>query len=188
MTAGVGRARALRGLSPGGWPNVARGRNIAGLRPGGARRLGDGSAGESRQQLLLQPCCRYRRSDALDCVRLSRPAGVGRHADTHPPRVKQSLAAVRMLFDWLVVGQVVRSNPASMSLRLRRLMELSRGDLGFSVAGEKQIQCLGHHVVNVPALLPGKRFELTAYLLGKMHGDSLRLPRRPSRSTLARPR
>ena len=29
------------------------------------------------------------------------------------PSVKQSLAAVRMLHDWLVVGQVVRSNPAS---------------------------------------------------------------------------
>ena len=29
------------------------------------------------------------------------------------PSVKQHLAAVRMLFDWLVVGQVVRSNPAS---------------------------------------------------------------------------
>lgn len=29
------------------------------------------------------------------------------------PTVKQQLAAVRMLFDWLVVGQVVVSNPAS---------------------------------------------------------------------------
>jgi site-specific recombinase XerD len=30
------------------------------------------------------------------------------------PSVKQHLAAVRMLFDWLVVGQVVRNNPASV--------------------------------------------------------------------------
>jgi site-specific recombinase XerD len=30
------------------------------------------------------------------------------------PSVKQHLAAVRMLFDWLVVGQIVRSNPASV--------------------------------------------------------------------------
>ena len=30
------------------------------------------------------------------------------------PTVKQHLAAVRMLFDWLVVGQVVKSNPASV--------------------------------------------------------------------------
>lgn len=29
------------------------------------------------------------------------------------PTVKQNLAAVRMLFDWLVVGQVVPHNPAS---------------------------------------------------------------------------
>lgn len=29
------------------------------------------------------------------------------------PTVKQQLAAVRMLFDWLVVGQIVPSNPAS---------------------------------------------------------------------------
>src|SRR3954447_10240877 len=29
------------------------------------------------------------------------------------PSVKQSLAAVRMLFDWLVVGQVVPMNPAA---------------------------------------------------------------------------
>ena len=30
------------------------------------------------------------------------------------PSVKQSLAAIRMLFDWLVVGQVVPGNPASV--------------------------------------------------------------------------
>jgi site-specific recombinase XerD len=34
---------------------------------------------------------------------------------THsPPSVKQHLAAIRMLFDWLVVGQVMRGNPASV--------------------------------------------------------------------------
>ena len=30
------------------------------------------------------------------------------------PSVKQSLAAIRMLYDWLVVGQVVPGNPASV--------------------------------------------------------------------------
>jgi site-specific recombinase XerD len=30
-----------------------------------------------------------------------------------PPTVKQWLAAVRMLFDWLVVGQVLAANPAA---------------------------------------------------------------------------
>jgi site-specific recombinase XerC len=29
------------------------------------------------------------------------------------PSVKQHLAAIRMLFDWLVVGQLVASNPAA---------------------------------------------------------------------------
>jgi integrase/recombinase XerD len=28
------------------------------------------------------------------------------------PSVKQDLAAIRMLFDWLVTGQVVATNPA----------------------------------------------------------------------------
>jgi hypothetical protein len=43
-----------------------------------------------------------------------------------PPSVKQHLAAIRMLFDWLVVRQVVEVNPAaavrgpSMSLRKAR--------------------------------------------------------------------
>jgi site-specific recombinase XerD len=30
-----------------------------------------------------------------------------------PPTVKQHLSAVRMLFDWLVIGQIVPVNPAS---------------------------------------------------------------------------
>lgn len=34
-------------------------------------------------------------------------------ADRSPPTVKQHLAAVRMLFDWLVVGQVLPLNPAA---------------------------------------------------------------------------
>jgi site-specific recombinase XerC len=33
--------------------------------------------------------------------------------DFSPPSVKQALAAVRMLFDWLVVGQVLAVNPAA---------------------------------------------------------------------------
>lgn len=34
-------------------------------------------------------------------------------ADRSPPTVKQHLAAIRMLFDWLVVGQIIPVNPAS---------------------------------------------------------------------------
>ncbi len=40
---------------------------------------------------------------------------VAAYIERHPaavPTVKQHLAAIRMLFDWLVIGQVVRHNPA----------------------------------------------------------------------------
>ena len=36
-----------------------------------------------------------------------------RGGEVSKPSVKQELAAIRMLFDWLVVGQVVRMNPAA---------------------------------------------------------------------------
>jgi site-specific recombinase XerD len=39
-------------------------------------------------------------------------ASGGRTREAAKPTVKQHLAAIRMLFDWLVVGQVVASNPA----------------------------------------------------------------------------
>jgi len=42
------------------------------------------------------------------------------------PSVKQHLAAVRMLFDWLVVGQVVRSNPASVVRGPRHVVKRGR--------------------------------------------------------------
>ena len=47
-----------------------------------------------------------------------RPSDVAAHIDTlqeshSAPGVKQQLAAVRMLFDWLITGQVAPSNPAS---------------------------------------------------------------------------
>ena len=38
--------------------------------------------------------------------------------DSHAkPTVKQHLATIRMLFDWLVVGQVVDANPAGHAVR-----------------------------------------------------------------------
>ena len=47
---------------------------------------------------------------AVRCRRLCGDAA-GRRLP--PPSVKQELAAIRMLFDWLVVGQVIPTNPAS---------------------------------------------------------------------------
>lgn len=44
------------------------------------------------------------------------PMMVAAYIEQHPgaaPTVKQHLAAIRMLFDWLVIGQVVPFNPAS---------------------------------------------------------------------------
>ncbi len=44
------------------------------------------------------------------------PVHVAAYIETHPsskPTVKQHLAAIRQLFDWLVVGQVVPVNPAA---------------------------------------------------------------------------
>jgi site-specific recombinase XerC len=41
-------------------------------------------------------------------------AWVEQQQDTHrAPGVKQQLAAVRMLFDWLIAGQVAPTNPAA---------------------------------------------------------------------------
>src|ERR1700693_1585872 len=37
----------------------------------------------------------------------------GRHTNYKAPTVKQHLAAMRMLYDWLIVGQVVGQNPAA---------------------------------------------------------------------------
>ena len=44
------------------------------------------------------------------------PVHVAAYVEQHPgskPSQKQSLAAIRMLFDWMVVGQIVAMNPAS---------------------------------------------------------------------------
>jgi integrase/recombinase XerD len=59
--------------------------------------------------------CQRRKIRELSEIRSHHVAGyVERLGKTHaPPSVKQHLAAIRMLFDWLVIGQIVPSNPAS---------------------------------------------------------------------------
>jgi integrase/recombinase XerD len=45
-----------------------------------------------------------------------KPVIIAAYIEQHPgaaPTVKQHLAAIRMLFDWLVIGQVIPTNPAS---------------------------------------------------------------------------
>ena len=58
--------------------------------------------------------CETRRVRSLDEITPTIVAGYieRRGADLAKPSVKQHLAAIRMLFDWLVTGQVVPSNPA----------------------------------------------------------------------------
>jgi site-specific recombinase XerD len=58
--------------------------------------------------------CQGRGVRELTEVRPHHVAGyIERMTKTHaPPTTKQHLAAIRMLFDWLVVGQIVPTNPA----------------------------------------------------------------------------
>jgi site-specific recombinase XerC len=49
--------------------------------------------------------CRYSAAARRDLLELLKKSHI-------VPTVKQNLAAIRMLFDWLVTGQVVPSNPA----------------------------------------------------------------------------
>ena len=56
--------------------------------------------------------CRNYRLERIDIE----PIHVAAYIECHPgspPTVKQHLAAIRMLFDWLVVGQVLAMNPAA---------------------------------------------------------------------------
>ncbi len=57
-------------------------------------------------------CCEMRGVGTLGAIE---PMSVAAYIEQHPasvPTVKQHLAAIRMLFDWLVVGQIMPSNPA----------------------------------------------------------------------------
>jgi len=57
--------------------------------------------------------CEQRRIRTLEEIN---PVVVAAYIEQHPgaaPSVKQHLAAIRMLFDWLVTGQVIPMNPAS---------------------------------------------------------------------------
>jgi len=59
--------------------------------------------------------CRWCEVRGLTLEQLQ-PVMVAAYIEQHPgsaPTVKQHLAAIRMLFDWLVVGQIIPMNPAS---------------------------------------------------------------------------
>ncbi len=57
--------------------------------------------------------CEARNVQTLDRIQ---PVVIAGYIEQHPgspPTVKQHLAAIRMLFDWLVTGQIVANNPAT---------------------------------------------------------------------------
>jgi site-specific recombinase XerC len=58
--------------------------------------------------------CSQKNIDELSRVQPFHVAGFVKDLQTEllPPSVKQHLAALRMLFDWLVVGHVIEVNPA----------------------------------------------------------------------------
>jgi len=56
--------------------------------------------------------CESYRLELIDIELIHVAAYIERHPGA-PPTVKQHLAAVRMLFDWLVTGQVLAMNPAA---------------------------------------------------------------------------
>ena len=56
--------------------------------------------------------CQEYRLELVDIEPIHVAAYIERHPRS-PPTVKQHLAAVRMLFDWLVTGQVLAMNPAA---------------------------------------------------------------------------
>jgi len=58
-----------------------------------------------------------------------RPALIAAYIEQHPgspPTVKQHLAAIRMLFDWLVIGQIVPMNPASSVRGPRHVVKVGK--------------------------------------------------------------
>ena len=57
------------------------------------------------------------------------PVVVAAYIEQHPgsaPTVKQHLAAIRMLFDWLVIGQIVPVNPASSVRGPKHVVKVGR--------------------------------------------------------------
>lgn len=90
--------------------------------PGAAKRFAEFFGANIRNRNTRVAYARAVRDFLAWCDRrgltLSRiqPLHVAAYVERHPgspPTVKQHLAAIRMLFDWLVIGQVVPVNPAS---------------------------------------------------------------------------
>ena len=62
--------------------------------------------------------------------------------DFEKPTVKQHLAAIRMLFDWLVVGQVIATNPAHSVRGPKHVVKTGKTTV---LTGEQARELLGQH-------------------------------------------
>jgi site-specific recombinase XerD len=67
----------------------------------------------ARQVMQFLTWCEGRGAAQLSDVRPMMVAAYVEKMPGEPQTVKQALSAIRMLFDWLVIGQVVPTNPAS---------------------------------------------------------------------------
>ena len=66
----------------------------------------------ARQVMQFLSWCEARSVTSLRDVRPLHVAGYIETMPTQAQTVKQALAAIRMLFDWLVIGQIIPTNPA----------------------------------------------------------------------------
>ena len=66
----------------------------------------------ARQVMQFLVWCEGRSVTRLEAVRPLHVAGYIETMPAQPQTVKQALAAIRMLFDWLVIGQIIPTNPA----------------------------------------------------------------------------
>ncbi|GMW00560.1 MAG: hypothetical protein AMXMBFR84_16970 [Candidatus Hydrogenedentota bacterium] len=79
--------------------------------------------------------CRWCEDRGLALEQLQ-PVMVAAYIEQHTgsaPTVKQHLAAVQMLFDWLVVGQIIPLNPAAAVLRQKYIAKCDKTHVRNSV-------------------------------------------------------
>ena len=67
--------------------------------------------------------------------------------DFEKPTVKQHLAAIRMLFDWLVTGQVVASNPAHSVRGPKHVVKTGKTTVLTGEQGGKRHEMPAHHTL-----------------------------------------
>ena len=66
------------------------------------------------------------------------------------PTVKQHLAAIRMLFDWLVTGQIVATNPAHAVRGPKHVVETGTIPLSTRVQQKKEGPQMAHDIQPAP--------------------------------------